>query len=95
MSVLENAKKGIIMHEFEYIANIEEVDVEYIRMMVSKGEIVIFKNIKRDIKPVAVGKGLSTKIMRISDLLRTCLILRLRLKSCMLLLRLEQMLLWT
>ncbi|MDY6970084.1 MAG: phosphomethylpyrimidine synthase ThiC, partial [Spirochaetota bacterium] len=62
MNILENAKKGIIIPEFEYIADIEEVDVEYICAMVSKGEIVIFKNNKRNINPVAVGKGLRTKI---------------------------------
>ena len=57
-----NSKKGIISPEIEYIAGIENLPVDQILKPFSQGEIVIFKNRLRDIKPVAVGKGLKTKI---------------------------------
>ena len=62
MNIFQKAKDGIITSEVEDIARIEDVPVDCVMDSFSKGEIAIFKNSLRDIKPVAVGKGLRTKI---------------------------------
>ena len=62
MNIFTKAQKKIISPEIEEIASIESLPVDYIQKYFAKGEIAIFKNIKRDIKPVAIGRGLRTKI---------------------------------
>lgn len=62
MSRIKKAKDGKILDEFEKVAEDESKDVSYIRDKVANGEIVILRNVKRDIKPVAVGSGLRTKV---------------------------------
>jgi len=62
MNLYEKAKKGVTSPEIEYIAGKEQLSVEYVRSAVAKGEVVIFKNKVRDIAPVAIGKGIRTKI---------------------------------
>ncbi len=45
------------------VASFEAVDVEFIRRGVKSGRIIVFGNVKRDnVKPVAIGEGLSTKV---------------------------------
>ncbi|MDY6932955.1 MAG: phosphomethylpyrimidine synthase ThiC [Spirochaetota bacterium] len=62
MNYIASAKKGIITPEIEHIANVEDISIDFVMQMLAKGEIVILKNNVRDINPIAVGRGLSTKI---------------------------------
>ena len=62
MNIFQKAKVGIITSEVEDIARMEDVPAAIVLDSFAKGEIAIFKNRLRNIKPVAVGKGLSTKI---------------------------------
>lgn len=63
MTQLSEAKKGIITGEMEKCAFDESLESEFIRKGVSEGNIVITQNRKhRSIRPLAIGKGLSTKI---------------------------------
>jgi len=62
MTRIEKAKNEQILDEFETVAADESKDSLYIRDKVAAGEIVILKNNKRDIKPIAVGTGLRTKV---------------------------------
>lgn len=63
MTQLESALKGIITGEMKYIAKKENMDVQYIKEGIKKGEIIIPKNKNHKIKNICgIGKGLSTKI---------------------------------
>lgn len=62
MTRIELAKKGIITDEFKEAALSEEVSPEYIARGVAEGTIVITRNNTHSIKPLAIGKGLRTKI---------------------------------
>lgn len=62
MTQLEAAKKGIITEEMKFIAQEEEVDINELVKNIAEGKVVILKNKLHNIKPIGVGKGLSTKI---------------------------------
>jgi phosphomethylpyrimidine synthase len=63
MTQLEKARKGIITEEMKICGNEEGVEPEYIRQGMVDGNIVIVRNVKHEsIKPLAIGKGLRTKI---------------------------------
>jgi phosphomethylpyrimidine synthase len=63
MTQLEAARKGILSEEMKQCAETEGVSPEFIRNGVEKGTIVVIRNIKHtSIAPLAVGKGLRTKI---------------------------------
>ncbi len=62
MTQIEAAKKGIATEEIKYVAKQEQRSEEFIMEGLAKGTIVIPKNINHDIKPMAVGKGLKTKV---------------------------------
>ena len=63
MTQLEKARKGIITQEMKIAAKEEMVTPEYIRRGIVEGTIVICRNIKHaTIKPLAIGKGLRTKV---------------------------------
>lgn len=62
MNTLQHAQKGTVTPEIERIAQIEDESVEYILNGVASGTITILKNNKHKIEPVALGKGLRTKI---------------------------------
>jgi phosphomethylpyrimidine synthase len=63
MTQLEIAKKGGISPEMEICAKQEGVTPEFIRDGVEKGNIVVVRNIKHaNVSPLAIGKGLKTKI---------------------------------
>src|SRR4030042_5877343 len=63
MTQLEKARKGIITDEMKICAVEEGVAPEYICQGVAEGTIVICRNINHTtIKPLAIGKGLRTKI---------------------------------
>jgi len=60
---LLKAKKGIITEEMKRCALDENQEAEFIRKGVSEGNIVITRNTEhRSVKPLAIGKGLTTKI---------------------------------
>ncbi|MEW9124610.1 MAG: phosphomethylpyrimidine synthase ThiC [Thermotaleaceae bacterium] len=63
MTLLESARNGIITTEMKQVAMKERVSEEFIRQGVAKGEIVILGNKNhRNVSPIAVGTGLSTKV---------------------------------
>lgn len=63
MTQLEKARKGLITEEMKICATGEGVDAEYIRQGLVEGTIVIVRNVKHvSSKPLAIGKGLRTKV---------------------------------
>jgi phosphomethylpyrimidine synthase len=63
MTQLEMARKNKISEEMEICANHEGVDPEFIRKGVENGNIVVIRNKKhKSISPLAIGKGLKTKV---------------------------------
>jgi phosphomethylpyrimidine synthase len=63
MTQLELARQGEISDEMRICAEQEEVSPEYIRKGVEDGTIVVVRNVKHDtIAPLAIGKGLRTKV---------------------------------
>jgi phosphomethylpyrimidine synthase len=63
MTQLEKARKGLITKEMKIAARDEKVAPEYIRQGLVDGTIVICRNVNhRAIKPLAIGKGLRTKV---------------------------------
>jgi len=63
MTQLENARKGIITNEMKQAALREGVDTNYIRSAIAEGTVIITKNKNhKSIEPLAIGKGLSTKV---------------------------------
>jgi phosphomethylpyrimidine synthase len=63
MTQLEMARKNKISEEMEICARHEEVDPEFIRKGVENGNIVVIRNKKhKSISPLAIGKGLKTKV---------------------------------
>jgi phosphomethylpyrimidine synthase len=62
MTILKKAQAGEITGEMIEVAKKEGLDPEVIRQGVALGEIVILKSSRKNIHPVAVGKGLFTKV---------------------------------
>ncbi|MDL1969069.1 MAG: phosphomethylpyrimidine synthase ThiC [Deltaproteobacteria bacterium] len=63
MTQLEMARKNNISEEMEICAEYEGVDPEFIRKGVENGNIVVIRNKKhKSISPLAIGKGLKTKV---------------------------------
>jgi phosphomethylpyrimidine synthase len=63
MTQLEKARKGLITQEMKIAARVEKVAPEYIRQGLVDGTIVICRNVRHtSIKPLAIGKGLRTKV---------------------------------
>lgn len=62
MTQLEQARKGQITPEMEKIAKTEDIEVKQIMRRISKGHIVIPKNINGKSTPIGIGKGLKTKV---------------------------------
>ena len=63
MTQLEIARKNKISEEIKICAELEGVDPEFIRKGVEDGNIVVIRNKKhKSILPVAIGKGLKTKV---------------------------------
>lgn len=63
MTQLEKAREGIITDEMKICAGDEGIEPEYIRQGVADGTIVICRNVKHTvIRPLAIGRGLRTKI---------------------------------
>lgn len=63
MTLLEQAKAGIITDSMRYVAKVEGRDVEYIRNGIASGRIIIPNNINHHIsKLCGIGEGLRTKV---------------------------------
>ncbi len=62
MTQLEYAKQNLITPEMQQIARCEELSPEEVKNLVTRGEVVILKNLKRDTIPTAVGTRMRTKI---------------------------------
>ncbi|MDD5414651.1 MAG: phosphomethylpyrimidine synthase ThiC, partial [Smithellaceae bacterium] len=63
MTHLEKAREGIITEEMKICAAEEGVEAELIRQGMVDGTIVICRNVNHTaIKPLAIGKGLRTKV---------------------------------
>jgi len=62
MTLMEDAKKGIITPAIEAVAKSEGIDPETVRSCVAKGLIAIPRNNGRDTLPVGIGKFMSTKV---------------------------------
>lgn len=62
MTQIEQGRQGIITEEMKEAALQERVPADFIREGVAAGNIVICKNKRHNIKPLAIGKGLRTKI---------------------------------
>jgi len=62
MNIFEKAQKGHVTPEVEAVAKAEDLSVDYILETFARGHLCIFKNSTRNIAPLGVGKGLSTKI---------------------------------
>ncbi|HOX15431.1 MAG TPA: phosphomethylpyrimidine synthase ThiC [Smithellaceae bacterium] len=63
MTQLEKARQGIISEEMKSCALEENIEAEFIRQGMVDGNIVICRNVNHAaIKPLAIGKGLRTKV---------------------------------
>lgn len=63
MTQLEQAKKGNITKEMEYIAKNEAIDGNVLRKNVAKGFVVIPANKNhKNLKPIGIGKDLTVKV---------------------------------
>ena len=60
MTILEEAAGNVISKEMRYVAEIEEIEVEKIKKLISKGEVVIMT--RKNNHPVGIGYPLRTKI---------------------------------
>ena len=62
MTQIEEAKKGNITPEMEFVSKKENIDIEKLRRQIAHGRIVIPKNKNRNTSPTGIGEGLHTKI---------------------------------
>lgn len=62
MTRIELARKGIITDEMKETAVAEGISPERLASDIAAGVTVITRNVLHDIKPLGIGKGLSTKI---------------------------------
>ena len=62
MTLMEDAKKGIITPTIEAVAKAEGIDPKTVRSCVAKGLITIPKNNRRQAIPIGIGKSMSIKI---------------------------------
>lgn len=62
MNIFSQAKKGIISEDVKTVAAAESLPEQSVLGDFAEGKITILRNSRRNITPVGVGKGLSTKI---------------------------------
>ncbi|TRN03073.1 phosphomethylpyrimidine synthase [Sulfolobus sp. F1] len=63
MSIIDEARNGIITDEIKKISKIEKVSPDKIRRRVAEGKVIVIRNIRRPSKRIiAIGKGLTTKV---------------------------------
>ncbi|MBO3762970.1 MAG: phosphomethylpyrimidine synthase ThiC [Candidatus Brockarchaeota archaeon] len=56
------AQRGSFTKEMEAVAKEEGIEVEILRQRIARGTVVIPRNIDRELKPVGIGEGLTTKV---------------------------------
>ncbi len=57
------AKKGVITEEMRYVANVEELDAEFVRSEIARGRMIIPANINHlSLQPMAIGIASKCKI---------------------------------
>lgn len=62
MTLMEDAKNGIITPQMKNVAGTEGIDAQIVRSCIAKGWITIPSNVEGKSRPVAIGKYMSTKI---------------------------------
>jgi len=63
MTILEAVREGRVPPEVQQAAAAEEVDAETLAAAVARGETIVCRNRHRDLcRPLAIGKGLRTKV---------------------------------
>ncbi|MGD9201363.1 MAG: phosphomethylpyrimidine synthase ThiC [Chitinispirillia bacterium] len=62
MTRVEFAKKGIHTDEMKFVAKQEKLDIHDVCQALADGTMTIVRNMLRDIKPLAIGKGATIKI---------------------------------
>jgi len=63
LTQLESARKGLLTDEMKRVAEWEQVDPENLRKGIAAGHIILLSNTRhQDVKPVAIGQGLRTKV---------------------------------
>ncbi len=62
MDILSHIKKFVTDDDLAHIARHEDVSVEHLERGIADGGIVVVKNRKHAIRPLGVGRGLTTKI---------------------------------
>lgn len=62
MTLLEQARAGIITDEMKVVAEKEGISPEFVRQGVADGTIVILHSPRPNINPVGVGRGMTTKV---------------------------------
>ncbi len=62
MTRIDHARKGVITDEVRAAASSEGISPEQLSSDIAEGLSVIPRNIRRGIKPIGIGRGLSTKI---------------------------------
>jgi len=61
-TVMKVAQRGSKTKEMEAVAIDEGVEVENLRQRIARGTVIIPRNINRELKPVGIGEGLTTKV---------------------------------
>jgi phosphomethylpyrimidine synthase len=62
MTLMKEARNNIITEEMKFVAKKEKVTPEFIRKGIASGKIIITKNNRHQIDPMAIGEGLFIKI---------------------------------
>ncbi|MBN2543847.1 phosphomethylpyrimidine synthase ThiC [bacterium] len=62
MSLMTDCMAGKTPDDIKIVAEKEDRSVDYVRQMVAEGKIVIPRNTNREIEPIGIGKGLTTKV---------------------------------
>src|SRR3989338_9610618 len=63
MTQLSYAREGKITKEMKYVASVENISPEILRKNIAQGTVIIPANINhKNLKPIAIGKGVKTKI---------------------------------
>lgn len=61
-TIMKVAQRGSLTKEMEAVARAEGLEVENLRQRVARGAVVIPRNVNRELKPVGIGEGLTTKV---------------------------------
>lgn len=62
MTLMEDARKGLITPEIKNVAELEGIDADLVRSCVAKGLVTIPKNIKGKSRAFGIGKYMSVKV---------------------------------